>query len=603
MLASLISRECARVSLRQLQSLLGSGHRRPQSTLLTSWSPCLVVALPIHEKVVGASEFSTIGSSVLARKSRTAATFAQRGRKHGGGRNQTKGNTNNNPTSPEREVRHNTKWILGLGEKAQNTGVGDSKWQALVQEKSFWKEAGQAINWWSKQGTSESVESSFRVLDALANLSTMVHDPKSSSPLLGTKMLNAVVQNWLVALARGEATSFAPQEMFRKLEEYRTNSQATSHTRRNLTPDLQTYQLLMEARCTSTPTGYNEFIVRHLMEPAVDMKPDLKTAAHILHGWSLRGQIVAVEEVKSVMSLLQDVDTKGEGSTTTLVGAPPVELVNKALFALASGNSTNRDPRGAEKMLSTLNFLNFVASRHEQKHQEESHNKLRPNSDTYNVVLNAFARIGKGAQAELILRNWVDSFSRDVYKKTAQPTPKSFTIVITGYGNSEGAGGAKKSEGVLRWQQKLNKEGSLQGCIPPETVTYNNVIRAWSWHRSDKGVDRCDELRREMVQHNLTPDLQTYGQSLKGIALSNLREKGKRAVQVWREMSMRGIQPNTYAKKYFNKCVALSDPWSRRTGWNRKQGLQSQRRDRLVRAHGDCYQGRPLHVTSQAKKE
>jgi hypothetical protein len=61
-----------------------------------------------------------------------------------------------------------------------------------------------------------------------------------------------------------------------------------------------------------------------------------------------------------------------------------------------------------------------------------------------------------------------------------------------------------------------------------------------------------------MYQQGITPDLQTYGQSFKAIALSNLAEKGRAAVQAWREMEMRGIKADDYAQRYFEKCVAYS---------------------------------------------
>lgn len=462
-----------------------------------------------------------------------------------------------------------------LGKEAQNSATNaSSSVPSSVLEKGFWSEADQAIKWWAKQGTSESVETSFQLLDALADLSSTitVQEPNPSSSLLNTKVLNQLVQNWLVALAREEETLSAPAVMA-KLEAYRTNSRTTSRAKRNLKPQLETYQWLMEAPARATPVGFQESLVRHLMEQAKDdpeIQPDFKTLALILHGWSRRGQVVPLEELRSVLALLQEFSGRSDENEIThtqinkedeTTQFAAVELFNKALFAISRGNSKDKDSKGAEKMLSILNFMEFVAKEYDTLNPSMD---LHPTSDTYNLILHAFARAGKGAQAEMILRSWVDRYSQASLQddgpvsKFAKPTSKSFTLVINAFGNSEENYAAEKAEGILRWQQQENKVGPLKDCLPVETISYNNVIRAWSWRRSDKGIDRCDHLRKEMIEYNLAPDIQTYGQSLKGIALSNLPEKGRRAVKVWREMEFRGIQANDYVQSYFEKCVAFS---------------------------------------------
>lgn len=526
---------------------------------------------PIHHRVTGPVQFysSVLAARSFSQETNAATVFHQRDN-HGRQNRRQQNPRKKNPNSPERSVRSTTKRIVQLGADAQNSATNASQnLQASVVDKSFWKEADSALKWWVKQGTAESVELSFQLLDALADLSMIAQQPISSSTILNAKTLNQLVQNWLVAWARDEKTTLPPTSMFSKLEGFRISSRTTSRTRLRLRPNLETYQLLMEATSlrssTQTPVGYNEFIVRHLLEEGKetpDIRPDVKTIAHILHGWSSRGQAVPLEELKGVLMLLQDfcesednsmISTKSNNKDYT-----PVELFNKALFAFARGNSKSKDSRGAEKMLLILKFMEFMASGYNKKDGID----LYPSVDSYNLVLNAFARVGKGAQAEVILRNWVDRYvqavqdDNSVNGKVAKPVSKSFTIVMNAFGNSEENYAAEKSEGILRWQKELNNDGVLQGYVPLETITYNNVIRAWSWRRSDKGVGRCDRLRKEMIQSNVTPNLQTYGQSLKGIALSNLPEKGRRAVQVWREMQFRGIEADDYARSYFEKCVA-----------------------------------------------
>ena len=405
--------------------------------------------------------------------------------------------------------------------------------------------------------------------------------------------------------------------MFQKLEDYRTDSRNTSRTRRNLRPTLETYQLLMEASGsfvgTSTPPGFNESIVRHLRNMGTkdpDINPDLKSVAHILHGWSVRGQLVSLKELTGVLDLLEEFieSDDNEQSTDPKLETQPrmVRLFNQALFAMARNNSSSNSKgndgagsRGADKMLSILYYMEFLAKAYPDE-------ELHPTVETYNLVLNSFARAGRGAQAEMVLQTMVQRYVQaqqqqkqqgdsvansandnknqetveDLEAETAvvcqevkggshlavAPEPKSFTIVITAFGNSDERYAAEKAEGVLRWQQELNEDesGPLYGLLPLETLTYNNVMRAWSWRRSENAVEKCDNLRKEMQRNHVAPDQQSYGQLLKAIALSNMREKGRPAVKVWREMEMNGLIANDYAQKYFEKCVAIPKPRRRR---------------------------------------
>ncbi|CAB9518016.1 Pentatricopeptide repeat-containing protein [Seminavis robusta] len=576
-------------------------------------------------------------TGILPAYTRFFSTFARNGRKNGKQRRRKPSKSTVHNGASERTVRDTTNKILQLGNAARTSamdgGESISNLQSKVASKSFWmQDSKQVLEWWSRKGTVQSVDVSFRLLDALADLSGLAASDTQlwSSQILHSKVLNQLLRNWLVAWVSDNnniyqdkdndetTTTFilpTPPAMLETLEIYKRDSYTTSKTRQKFRPDLESYQLLMEAASARAsvhvPTDFQESLVRHLMKQQDgnsndNIQPDLKMMAHILHGWSTQGKAVTPQELNTVLELLKeqlDRNNTNDNHRSKNSKEEPVDLLNQALFAMSCTNSNSKDSRDAEKMLSVLNYMETtMASACEDEHVGRS---IHPNVETYNLVLNAFSRAGKAAQAEMVLRSMVDRYIQahdnnpqqqqgdeaistssrsndNEIKANAKPIPKSFTIVIAAFGRSEENHAAEKAEGILRWQQELNaSEGPLQGSLAPETITFNNVFRAWSWRRSDIAVERCERLRKEMYQNNLIPDHHTYGQSLKAIALSNLKEKGRYAVQVWREMEFRGIEADSYTREHFEKCVALS---AQREQQSSAGGRNRQRSQRAVSA-------------------
>lgn len=495
------------------------------------------------------------------------------------GKFQQKRQNNNKATRKEIVARENTLRILKLGEQVQSSatnGTVISDLQTVIEGATFLFDADNAMKFWMNQETPESIDISFQLLDALAHLSSIAQDDHYlSSVILNTKILNKLVSNWYQTWQQQKnerEMKMTPQVLFERLEKYRLNSQNTSRARQKLKPDLETYHILMEG--AACQRGFNGSVLQHLLtqkknDPS-SIQPTMRTIACVIYGWSLKGQAVSLEELDNMLDVMKHHLLPKTEISSTNHNLKPVDLFQNAIFALADTKSHLRNASCAEKMSLILNLMHTTAAEYADLAAD-----IHPDLDTYNVVLNGFARAGKGVQAENLLQGMVFRYEQTIMqdhpsssvdtKLTVKPTSKSFTIVITAYGNSEETRAAEKAEGVLRWQQYLNETGPLQGCLPPETVTYNNILRAWSWRRSHQAVQRCEDLRKEMYKNKVVPDQQTYGQSLKCIALSNSREKGRRAVQVWREMEFHGIKADDYSRKYFEKCIAVATKPKRRT--------------------------------------
>lgn len=141
---------------------------------------------------------------------------------------------------------------------------------------------------------------------------------------------------------------------------------------------------------------------------------------------------------------------------------------------------------------------------------------LKPNTFTYNAVINALAKSGEpgaAARAERVLQNMVNrhrSGNDDV-----KPTTINFNTVLDAWAKSGGGrAAAERAEEILEWMDRLNKNGNHE--VRPDTITFNAVLDAWARsgdrmapRRAEQILDHMDELYRA-GNNGVKPDTYTY---------------------------------------------------------------------------------------------
>lgn len=301
-----------------------------------------------------------------------------------------------------------------------------------------WKDGQQAILGWSQQGTPESVEKSFLLLERLireqeAVHSKMNHDNEDdrhslsssassnlyythSKDVLCTSLLNSVVGNWnlcwrssggrvgIVTNEGTRTTSVTPHEMLSKIDAWRSRSP-------RLQPGVKTYGRIMDA------------------------------AAEV-----------------------------------------PV----------ASPNASSR--RSAAATESAV-FVERVFGKMLQE-IEDGTLQERPDKVTYNIIMKAYGRAGYVKEAEWMLQHMHDQY-RNQGRADLRPDVRTFSTVLTGWSKSSDPKAAERAEMILDLMTTLSQEGHLPD-VKPNVAVYNTVLHCWARSKQKDAAGRAEIILRRM---------------------------------------------------------------------------------------------------------
>lgn len=157
---------------------------------------------------------------------------------------------------------------------------------------------------------------------------------------------------------------------------------------------------------------------------------------------------------------------------------------------------STRPPKKAEELLLTMADLS-----------DKNGFDVRPNTETYNRLLNCWAKsmkVESGERAEVILREMEG---------------------LVDLGDNE---------------------------TTPDIFSYNSVLNAWSNSGDAAALTRIDKLILEMLlkgNPTLLPDSFSYGTWLKAISSCDETETGRRVKDVIRTMGIHEFKPNEYIRK------------------------------------------------------
>jgi Pentatricopeptide repeat domain/PPR repeat len=183
---------------------------------------------------------------------------------------------------------------------------------------------------------------------------------------------------------------------------------------------------------------------------------------------------------------------------------------------------------------------------------------LKPNTFTYNAVINALAKSGEpgaAARAERVLQNMVNRH-RNGGSDDVKPTTINFNTVLDAWAKSGGGRqAAERAEEILEWMDRLHKGGNPD--VKPDTITFNAVLDSWARsgermapHRAEQILDHMDELYRS-GNSGVKPDTYTYNTLINAWAKCSERGSAARAEHVLCVMENRyndgdkDFKPNT----------------------------------------------------------
>jgi pentatricopeptide repeat protein len=198
------------------------------------------------------------------------------------------------------------------------------------------------------------------------------------------------------------------------------------------------------------------------------------------------------------------------------------------------------DPERAEAVLSEM----VHACRQEGTNPRSASNRnhFSPDRDLFHKVMDAWVPRKRPKKAEALLLVMSDLDEHHGFN--LRPTVDTYNVLLECWAKSGRLDSGERAEMILREMQALSQSGDRHVC--PNIISYNRVLNAWANSKNPTAATRSDSLVLEMIlkqDSNTMPDVVSYNTWVKTIALSKDTDKAKRADDVLKMMKIHEFRP------------------------------------------------------------
>jgi len=204
-------------------------------------------------------------------------------------------------------------------------------------------------------------------------------------------------------------------------------------------------------------------------------------------------------------------------------------------------------PQRAEKFL--LKMAN--ESRKSTKSSETNvlrNDLLAPDRKLFHYVLTSWGEHKAPKKAEELLLTMADLSDKNGFD--VRPNTETYNRLLNCWAKSMKVESGERAEVILREMEGLVDLGDNE--TTPDIFSYNSVLNAWSNSGDAAALTRIDKLILEMLlkgNPTLLPDSFSYGTWLKAISSCDETETGRRVKDVIRTMGIHEFKPNEYIRK------------------------------------------------------
>ncbi|KAG7371130.1 PPR: pentatricopeptide repeat domain containing protein [Nitzschia inconspicua] len=202
------------------------------------------------------------------------------------------------------------------------------------------------------------------------------------------------------------------------------------------------------------------------------------------------------------------------------------------------------DPGRAELVLAAMvDQVRASTKRGKHRNKDHQHPVVPPDRDLFHKVMAAWIPLELPKKAETLLLTMSDLEERHGFK--LRPNFETYNIVLECWAKSRRIDSGERAEAILREMEALSTSGDKD--VRPTINSYNRVLNAWANSRNPTAVTRTDSLILEMIlkqDSNTMPNAVSYNTWIKTIALSNDIDKPKRAKDVLKMMKIHDFRPS-----------------------------------------------------------
>ncbi|CAB9513593.1 Pentatricopeptide repeat-containing protein [Seminavis robusta] len=420
-----------------------------------------------------------------------------------------------------------------------------------------WDKAGDLIQYWTKQGTEESVHLSIILFDR------MVEEHEKASKWSDSQMmfwLKAVIQNWNQGQRASKYTTFEPKDMIEQVEvwyncieldpevysmiidgaaysqPYLADSllRRTVDSRRKGLIYSHTYNQVIKAWVDAGDPYQAEGLLDFMLNEyrnrregggAIAAKPNRQSFHLVLLGWASSNESVAAERTQQI---LEKMDMYSQ--TGALASVKPNASTYKWVMDCVIKSPNQTSELNAKRAQGILDILKAKANKGEED--------FRPPTELYSVVVAAWGRAGNPDKAEDLLHDLYKDYCKRDHDKRLQPSLELFNNLLMGWSKVKTKAKRKKAgaraQAILEHMDKLASSKVLPG-VKPDLQSYNILLDCWA--RCGDGA-RAQDLLENMIdkwesgENTVAPDTVSYSRVLTAWNRGGHRDRCEHIVDV-----------------------------------------------------------------------
>jgi len=256
-------------------------------------------------------------------------------------------------------------------------------------------------------------------------------------------------------------------------------------------PNLYTYTGAIESWASSFEEGsahraeelWKDLERKYEEEQTVDLKPNVRAYNAVINAWAKSGEAGSAQRAEYCLLKMQESYRNGN------VDAKPHRInFNAVIHAWAN----SREPDGPERSEAIL-------ARMEELYRTERDEDVKPNVQSYNSVVDAYAKSGKADAAQTVLEHMNELHTAG--NGDVKPNARSFNSVLNAYARSKEDGSPQKAQELLQEMERLYQAGNVD--VQPDVHSFCTVINAYAKSPLLGKAETANEIFHHMLsQYN-----------------------------------------------------------------------------------------------------
>lgn len=268
----------------------------------------------------------------------------------------------------------------------------------------------------------------------------------------------------------------------------------------------------------------------------------ISEACQAVEYWTTQQSVEGADQASAILHRLFDEQPSNDCGTNARADAVLTDQLNYSIdsYRIHSGTILDK-PRG--RMARSADEL--LARAESNSPQEQSY-LTQPDFRSYNMVIDAYAKLGDSSSAEKVLQRMT---LRSKIDTSCRPDTVSFNSMLNALSNSAASDAPQRAEEMLQTMQDMNDAGDLDIC--PDNVSFAAVINTWSRSNQVGAAERAEAILHRMIEiskaggrRDLKPNAVIYSAVIDAWAKSGEADGARRAESIFELMGKElGDQP------------------------------------------------------------